>query len=159
MNFLGFTPKAVALQIRGDDLSTLTPGRLTRDELAAQIRSGDIDTVIIAITDMQGRLQGKRVDGLYFLDEHNDGMVEGCSYILASDVDMQTVDGFALTSWERGYGDLAFQPDFSTIRLVPWHERTAIVFGDVQSVRGDGAGHSPRQVLAHQVERLAERGW
>jgi len=140
-------------------LSTLTPGRLTREELAAQIRSGDVDTVIIAITDMQGRLQGKRVDGLYFLDELHDGVVEGCSYILASDVDMQTVDGFALTSWERGYGDLAFKPDFSTIRQVPWHERTVIVFGDVETVEGEAVAPSPRQVLARQVERLSERGW
>jgi glutamine synthetase len=137
----------------------LTPGRLTREELDAQIRSGDIDTVIIAITDMQGRLQGKRVDGLYFLDDLHDGLVEGCSYVLASDVNMQTVDGFALTSWERGYGDLAFKPDFSTIRLVPWHDQTAIIFADVQSVEGEAVGPSPRQVLTRQVERLAERGW
>jgi len=140
-------------------LSTLTPGRLTREELVAQIRNGDIDTVIIAITDMQGRLQGKRVDGLYFLDDLHDGIVEGCSYLLASDVDMQTVTGFALTSWERGYGDLAFRPDFASIRLVPWHEKTAIVFGDVQTVDGAPVGPSPRQVLARQIERLTERGW
>ena len=140
-------------------MTTLTPGRLSRQALVELIRSGDIDTVIIAITDMQGRLQGKRLDATFFLDELSDGVVEGCSYLLASDVDMRTVDGFALTSWDRGYGDLAFKPDFSTIRMVPWHERTVIVFGDVESVSGESIAPSPRQVLARQVARLAERGW
>jgi len=123
------------------------------------IRSGDVDTVIVAITDMQGRLQGKRLDATYFIDELHEGIVEGCSYLLASDVDMRTVDGFALTSWERGYGDLAFTPDFSTIRMVPWHEKTVMVFADVETVDGEPVKPSPRQVLSHQVARLAERGW
>jgi len=83
-------------------MTTSTPGRLTRKDLLSQIESGDIDTVILAITDMQGRLQGKRVDARFFVDDLADGVVEGCSYLLASDVDMNTVDGFALTSWERG---------------------------------------------------------
>jgi glutamine synthetase len=132
---------------------------LTRDELVARVDSGDIDTVIHAITDMQGRLQGKRIDARFFVDDLIDGVVEGCSYLLASDVDMNTVDGFALTSWERGYGDLAFTPDFSTIRLVPWHEKTAIIFADVETVHGEAVAVSPRQVLQDQVARLAERGW
>ncbi len=72
---------------------------------------------------------------------------------------MNTVDGFALTSWEHGYGDLAFTPDFSTVRLVPWHEKTAIIFADVETTHGEPVKVSPRQVLQHQVERLAERGW
>ena len=140
-------------------MSSLTPGRLTHDEMVEQIRADEIDTVIIAITDMQGRLQGKRVDATYFLDYLHEGVVEGCSYLLASDVDMRTVDGFALTSWERGYGDLAFKPDFSTIRLVPWHEKTVIVFADVETVDGVPVAPSPRQILLAQVARLAERGW
>jgi glutamine synthetase len=123
------------------------------------IRAGDVDTVIVGITDMQGRLQGKRLDATYFIDELHEGIVDGCSYLLASDVDMRTVDGFALTSWERGYGDLAFVPDFTTMRMVPWHDKTVIVFADVQTVSGDPVAPSPRQVLLHQVERLAERGW
>ena len=140
-------------------MTSLAPGRLTRDELVARIRADEIDTVVIAITDMQGRLQGKFVDGTYFLDHLHDGVVEGCSYLLASDVDMRTVDGFALTSWERGYGDLAFKPDFSTIRVMTWHEKTAIVFADVESVDGVPVAPSPRQVLLAQVERLGQRGW
>jgi glutamine synthetase len=139
-------------------LSTPIPGRLTRDQLIELTRAGEIDTVLVAIADMQGRLQGKRVDASYFIDEIVDGPVEGCSYLLASDVDMRTVDGFAMTSWERGYGDLAFMADFSTIRLVPWHEKTAIVFADVETVTGEPVLPSPRQVLLAQVDKLAKRG-
>jgi len=113
-------------------MSSSTPGRFTRDELVGLISSDEIDTVILAITDMQGRLQGKRLDARFFAEELINGAVEGCSYVLASDVDMNTVDGFALTSWERGYGDLAFIPDFSTVRLIPWHEKTVIIFADVK---------------------------
>jgi glutamine synthetase len=118
-----------------------------------------VDTVILAITDMQGRLQGKRLDATFFAEDIAGGAVEGCSYLLASDVDMRTVDGFALTSWERGYGDLAFKADFSTLRHVPWHENTVIVFADVETVAGEPVAPSPRQVLQAQVARLAERGW
>jgi glutamine synthetase len=140
-------------------MSSSTPGRLSRDELVGLIRSDEVDTVILAITDMQGRLQGKRLDARFFADELIDGAVEGCSYLLASDVDMNTVDGFALTSWERGYGDLAFSADFSTIRRVPWHEKTVIVFADVETVDGVPVAVSPRQILKKQVGRLDERGW
>ncbi|HVA52169.1 MAG TPA: glutamine synthetase family protein [Acidimicrobiales bacterium] len=140
-------------------MSSSTPGRFSRDELVKLIRSDEIDTVILAITDMQGRLQGKRLDARFFADELIDGAVEGCSYLLASDVDMNTVDGFALTSWERGYGDLAFKADFSTIRRIPWHEKTVMIFADVETVEGEPVMVSPRQILKRQVERLAERGW
>src|SRR5665213_1008234 len=140
-------------------MSSSTPGRFTRDELVGLISSDEIDTVILAITDMQGRLQGKRLDARFFADELINGAVEGCSYVLASDVDMNTVDGFALTSWERGYGDLAFIPDFSTVRLIPWHEKTVIIFADVETVEGEPVLVSPRQILKKQVDRLAEHGW
>lgn len=138
---------------------TTTTGRLTREDLLGLIDRDEVDTVILAITDMQGRLQGKRVDARFFAESFIDGAVEGCSYVLASDVDMRTVDGFALTSWEHGYGDLAFVPDFSTVRSVPWHDRTAIVFADVHTVGGEPVAVSPRQILRGQVDRLAERGW
>jgi glutamine synthetase len=140
-------------------VSTPTAGRPTRDELVELVESGDIDTIIVAIVDMQGRVQGKRLDATYFFDELADGVVEGCSYLLASDVDMRTVDGFALTSWERGYGDLAFKPGFTSTRLVPWHEKTVIIFADVETVEGAPVAPSPRQILLAQVARLAERGW
>jgi len=140
-------------------VSSSTPGRLSRDELLRLIHGDEIDTVILAITDMQGRLQGKRLDARFFADEIVEGAVEGCSYLLASDVDMNTVDGFALTSWDRGYGDLAFNADFSTIRRVPWHEKTVIVFADVETVAGEAVAVSPRQILKKQVDRLSEHGW
>jgi glutamine synthetase len=137
----------------------LTPGRLTYQELLTQIRSGEIDTVILAITDMQGRLQGKRLDASFFADDIGEEAIDGCSYLLASDVDMRTVDGFALTSWERGYGDLAFKADFTTIRHVPWHEKSVIIFADVETMTGEPVAPSPRQVLQQQVAELAELGW
>ena len=140
-------------------MTTETPGRPTHEEMVDLIRRGDVDTVIVGITDMQGRLQGKRLDATYFIDDLHEGVVEGCSYLLASDVDMRTVDGFALTSWERGYGDLAFKPDFSSIRMVPWHDQTVYIAADVETVDGEPVAPSPRQVLKRQVDRLAERGW
>ncbi len=140
-------------------MTTLTPGRLTYQELLTQIRDGEIDTVILAITDMQGRLQGKRLDASFFADDIGEEAIDGCSYLLASDVDMRTVDGFALTSWERGYGDLAFKADFTTIRHVPWHEKSVIIFADVETMTGEPVAPSPRQILQQQVAELAERGW
>ena len=140
-------------------MTSLLSGRLTHEELVERINAGEIDTVIVALTDMQGRLAGKRIDGDYFVNDLHEGIVEGCSYILASDVDMRTVDGYALTSWERGYGDIAFRPDFSTIRLVPWHEKSVMVFADVETVDHEPVAPSPRQILKRQVDQLAERGW
>ena len=140
-------------------MGTSTLGRPTRDELLELIESGEIDTVILALTDMQGRLQGKRIDATFFAETIADSVAEGCSYLLASDVDMRTVDGFALTSWDRGYGDIAFKADFSTIRFIPWFEKTVIIFADVEAVTGEPVNVSPRQILQRQVGRLAERGW
>ncbi len=133
--------------------------RLTREELTRAVADGAIDTVIVAVTDPQGRLQGKRMDARFLLGESDSDEVEGCAYVLASDVDMRTLDGFALTSWDRGYGDVVFAPDWRSLRRVPWHEATAIVFCDVRATSGEPISVSPRQILAHQVDRLAERGW
>jgi glutamine synthetase len=140
-------------------MTSSTQGRLSRDELLGLIERGEVDTVMLAMTDMYGRLQGKRLDASFFAEDLVGGAVEGCSYVLASDVDMRTIDGFALTSWERGYGDLAFQADVSTIRRVPWHEKTVIIFADVETVAGAPVAPSPRQILKQQVARLRERNW
>ena len=140
-------------------MTSLAPGRLSREELFEQIARGEVDTVIMAVTDMQGRLQGKRIDAQFYADGLAGGITEGCSYLFASDVDMRTVDGFALTSWESGYGDLAFKSDFSTIRAVPWFDKTVIIFCDVETVEGVPVAPSPRQVLQNQIDRLNERGW
>jgi glutamine synthetase len=133
-------------------------GRLTLDELRGLVERGAVDTVLVAMTDMQGRLQGKRCAAEYFLNEVVSHATEACDYLLAVDVDMNTVDGFELSSWERGYGDFVLRPDLSTLRLVPWHEGTALVLCDVEHVGGGEVPVSPRQVLRRQLGRLAERG-
>ena len=101
------------------------PGMLSLEELRVAIGSGEIDTVILAVTDMQGRLQGKRLSAEFFLAEVAEHASEGCNYLLAVDVDMNTVDGYQMSSWERGYGDFVMQPDFATLRRIPWHPGTA----------------------------------
>ncbi|WP_245960096.1 glutamine synthetase family protein [Prauserella flavalba] len=133
-------------------------GMLTLDTLRALVDAGTVDTVLVAMTDMQGRLQGKRCAARYFLNEVVDHATEACNYLLAVDVDMNTVDGFAISSWERGYGDCVLRPDLATLRLVPWHEGTAMVLCDVEWVGGGDVTVSPRQILRRQLARLAERG-
>jgi glutamine synthetase len=132
---------------------------LTVDELRAEVATGDIDTVVLAIVDMQGRLQGKRCDAEFFLDEVAEHGTEGCNYLLAVDIEMNTVDGYAMSSWERGYGDLVMAPDFATMRRVPWQPGTALLLADVQWLDRTPVVESPRQILKRQLDRLAERGW
>ncbi len=133
-------------------------GMLDLEQLRARAEDGSIDTVLLAFTDMQGRLQGKRCAAPYFLDEVVPHAAEACNYLLAVDVDMNTVDGYAMSSWERGYGDMVLKPDWSTLRLVPWHEATALVLCDAEWADGTPVVASPRQVLKGQLDRLAERG-
>src|SRR3954454_10201150 len=108
---------------------------------------------------MQGRLQGKRMTARFFLDEVVDNDAEGCNYLLAVDVDMNTVDGFAMSSWERGYGDFVMKPDLETLRPVPWQEGTVVCMADLAWEDGSEVIASPRQILRRQLDRLAERGW
>ncbi|HEX3976831.1 MAG TPA: glutamine synthetase family protein [Solirubrobacteraceae bacterium] len=129
------------------------------EELRSRVESGEIDTVLIALCDMQGRLQGKRLTARHFLEEVVDHGAEGCNYLLAVDVDMNTVDGYAMSSWERGYGDFVLQPDLATLRPVPWQEGTAMVLCDLAWEDGSDVVASPRQILRRQLARLAERGW
>ena len=133
--------------------------KLDVDALRAGIGTGAIDTVIVAITDMQGRLQGKRLDAQYFLDVVLGHGTEGCNYLLAVDVEMNTVDGYALTSWEKGYGDFVMAPDLATLRELPWQPGTVLLLADVQWHDGFAVAPSPRQVLARQLSLLADRGW
>jgi glutamine synthetase len=132
---------------------------LSLEQLRVDVASGAIDTVVIAIVDIQGRLQGKRCDAEYFLDEVVAHGTEGCNYLLAVDIEMNTVDGYAMSSWERGYGDLVMAPDFDTMRRVPWQPGTAMLLADVKWLDGSPVVESPRQILQRQLERLAERGW
>ena len=129
---------------------------LTLDDLRKRIETGEIDTVILAFTDMQGRLQGKRLHGQYFLDVVVEHGTEGCNYLLAVDVDMNTVDGYAISSWERGYGDMEFVPDWDTIRLLPHLPATAMVQCDLVWLDHAPVVQSPRSILKAQLDAFAE---
>ena len=129
------------------------------DELSEAVTHGAVDTVVLAITDMQGRLQGKRLTATHFLNEVVEHGAEGCNYLLAVDVDMNTVDGYAMSSWERGYSDMLLVPDMDTLRPVPWQEGTVLCLADVAWLDGSEVVASPRQILRRQLARLAERGW
>ena len=129
------------------------------DELKADVESGAIDTVVVAFTDMQGRLLGKRLHGEFFVEEVGAGHpVEGCNYLLALEMEMDPVPGYQLASWERGYGDFALQPDLATLRRIPWLEATALVLCDVAWHDGSPVAPSPRQVLRAQVARAEALG-
>lgn len=128
------------------------------DELRAEVDAGTIDTVLVGVADMQGRLQGKRCAARYFVDEVVPHGAEACNYLLAVDVEMSTVDGYAMSSWDRGYGDFTLRPDFATLRRVPWLPGTALVMCDLAWEDGSPVTASPRQVLRRQLDRLAEHG-
>jgi glutamine synthetase len=119
---------------------------------------GGVDTVIVAFTDMQGRLAGKRISARLFVDEVAAHGAECCSYLLAVDVEMNTVSGYAMSSWDTGYGDMVMTPDLTTLRLVPWLPSTALVIADLGWADGSAVAVSPRAVLRRQLDRLAERG-
>src|SRR5918997_6792390 len=129
------------------------------DDLKDAVEAGTVDTVLLAMTDMQGRLQGKRMTASHFLGEVAEHAAEGCNYLLAVDVEMNTVGGYAMSSWEQGYGDFVMRPDLDTLRWVPWHPATALCLADVVWHDGTPVVASPRQILRRQLDRLAERGW
>jgi glutamine synthetase len=129
------------------------------EDLRAAVAAGTVDTVLLGFCDMQGRLQGKRLVADHFVEEVAEHGAEGCNYLLAVDVDMNTVSGYAMSSWETGYGDFALQPDLSTLRMVPWHQGTAMCMADLAWLDGTDVIASPRQILRGQLARLAERGW
>jgi glutamine synthetase len=141
----------------GDGGGPARPGLLTLEQLRVAAGTGEIDTVVLAFTDMQGRLAGKRLSVEFFLDEVAEHYSEGCNYLLAVDVDMNTVDGYAMSSWERGYGDFVLVPDMATLRHVPWQQGTAMVIADLTWLDGTPVVASPRQILRAQIDRLAAR--
>src|SRR5919205_1196582 len=116
-------------------------------DLKKAVNDGTIDTVLLCIADMEGRLQGKRLTARHFLDEVVEHNAEGCNYLLAVDVDMNTVDDFVMV------------PDFETLRHVPWHDGTVLLMADLKWEDGSDVVASPRQILRRQLARLAERGW
>ena len=131
---------------------------LTLPELKGMAERGEIDTVIVAACDMQGRLQGKRVMPKFFFESVTSEAAEGCSYLLATDIECAPVPGYELTSWEKGYGDFIFAPDLSTLRLAPWQPGAAIILCDIELKDHKPADVSPRTMLKKQLDRLKGHG-
>jgi glutamine synthetase len=127
------------------------------DELRKAVADGTVDTVLLAIADMEGRLQGKRLTAAHFLGDILEHGAEGCNYLLAVDVDMETVGGYAMSSWDTGYGDFQMKPDLDTLHPVPWHPGTVMLMADLQWEDGREVLASPRQILRRQLARLQER--
>jgi glutamine synthetase len=143
----------------GRPVGATARGMLTLDELREEVERGTVDTVLTCFTDMQGRLMGKRVDGEYFLDDAAQHGIEGCNYLLALDMEMDPVPGYAMANWELGYGDFHLLPDLDTLRQIPWLDRTALVLCDLGWEDGRPVVESPRQILRRQIERALERGY
>jgi len=135
------------------------PRMLSIDRLRELIAEGSIDTVVLAFTDMQGRLQGKYIHGEFFVQDVLSHGAEGCNYLLAVDTEMNTVDGYAMTSWESGYGDMVFDLDLETIRRLPHVPGTAMIQCDLKLVDGSPLQVSPRTILKQQADRAARLGW
>ncbi len=131
---------------------------LSKTELERLVTAAEIDTVIVAFADMQGRLTGKRVSARLFVEDVAAHGAECCNYLLAVDVDMNTVDGYAMSSWETGYGDMVMSPDFATLRLLPWLPGTALVMADLSWDGGAPVVPAPRGILRAQLDRLADKG-
>lgn len=133
-------------------------GMLAQGDLEQMVADGEIDTVILAFCDMQGRLTGKRVSARLFVEDVAAHGAECCNYLMAVDVEMNTVSGYATSSWETGYGDMVMRPDFATLRLIPWLPGTALVMADLFWLDGRPVAAAPRAILDRQIDRLSERG-
>ena len=128
---------------------------VTREELATKIRSGEIDTVVMAFPDLQGRLMGKRTTGRFFLEQVAEGGTENCDYLIACDMDNNPVPGYRFTSYEQGYGDMLATADWDTIRITPWVPKTAMIMCDLYDVdTKELIEVAPRTVLRRQVEAV-----
>jgi glutamine synthetase len=140
-------------------VATKANRRIDLDGLEKSIRDGTIDTVINAITDLQGRLMGKRITGDFFLEHARTG-THFCTYLLGTDMEMRTPAGYQLMSWETGYGDWLADPDWTTLRIIPWLEKTALVLADTREEEtGELIPIAPRTILRKQVERARELGF
>jgi glutamine synthetase len=135
-------------------------GRLSREELERLIRNGNVDTVLTVFPDMYGRLVGKRITGHFFLSDVLDGGMHACDYLLACDMEMDPVPGYAFASWADGYGDVHAIPDLRTLRIAAWLERTALVICDlVDEETGEPIAVAPRTILRRQVELAGAQGF
>ena len=132
-------------------------GMLSRKELGGLVERGEIETVLTVFPDMYGRLVGKRIVGRFFIEQSE---IHACDYLLACDMDMDPVPGYQFTSWAKGYGDFRPVPDFNTLRVVSWLDRTAMVLCDVYEEERDAlVPYAPRNILRKQIARAAEQGY
>lgn len=136
----------------------MSDSQLTLPALQTMVERGEIDTIIMAAPDMQGRLQGKRVMPRFFFESVTAESAEGCAYLLATDIECQPVSGYTLTSWEQGYGDFVFKPDLGTLRLAPWQQGAAIILCDIELLGHKPATMAPRTILKQQLSRLQNHG-
>ena len=135
-------------------MNSVMNGMLTLEELRADVSAGRMDTVVVAMTDMAGQLVGKRFHARYFVDGGAEE-THACDYLLANDIDMEPVPGYAAASWDRGYGDFVLKPHLTTLRRIPWAEGTALVLADVLDHHHNPVPHSPRAILKRQLNRIA----
>ncbi|WP_279555041.1 glutamine synthetase family protein [Leifsonia sp. TF02-11] len=145
--------------MRDTNVTTRNDRMLTVEQLREAILDDEIDTVVLGFTDMQGRLQGKFIHGRFFLDSVLAHGTEGCNYLLAVDVEMNTVDGYDISSWDKGYGDMVFELDLATIRRLPHRPGTALIQCDLSLEHGGPVRVSPRAILRAQTERAAKHGF
>jgi len=137
-------------------------GMIAKDEIERLIKDGEIDTILMVLTDLQGRLVGKRLTGDFFLNDilDGEGVIHACNYLLAIDMEMEPVPGYAYASWDTGYGDLKAVPDFSTLRRIPWLDKTALVICDAHDEEtNEPVEVAPRQILKRQIERARAAGY
>lgn len=140
-------------------------GQIDLTTLASLVDTDEIDTVVVAFVDLQGRLMGKRVTGRFFMDHvaGTDGAegegIEACNYLLTTDVEMEVVPGYRYATWEAGYGDFRAIPDLNTLRRIPWLEATALVLCDLTDHDGNPVSVSPRQILKDQLKRAEAAGF
>ncbi len=135
-------------------------GMLTRDDLSRRVRAGQIDTVVLVFTDHYGRFMGKRLDAEFFLDDAAKRGTHACDYLLTVDMEMDPVPGYRFSNWEKGYGDFHLVPDFATLRVASWLEKTALVLCDVEDEKTHRpVAQAPRSMLKRQIARAAAMGF
>jgi len=134
-------------------------GYISHDDLQVMYDQGEIDTVVMAFTDMQGRLIGKRVAARHFLENISHHGAECCNYLLAVDVENNTIQGYELASWDTGYGDMVMVPDMATMRMTPWLPGSVMVTTDLESTSHEPIPQSPRSILKAQMAKLEAMGF
>lgn len=136
------------------------PGMLTQDELARRVSAGEIDTILLVFTDHYGRFMGKRLDADFFMEEAAKKGTHACDYLLTVDMEMEPVPGYRFANWEKGYGDFHLAPDFASLRVASWLEKTALILCDVEDEKKHRpVAQAPRSMLKKQIDRAAKLGY